>query len=255
MQTRTSLTLEEFLRDRNKERCRNVVDQFYKDFTRGNPYNLDLIESYFCTFHSIFRTQSTDNHNCIGCNLQRNTDTLTQSIQILSESNEINSEILIKTYIWHMHVLIENIIYYMREISLNWFIIEEFDSFGRIKAWANFFKHPKAFAKSHHPVFIFENDFVREWEYENTLLIRENFIKENYKNKTTSENFEPSFTDCSDYIVIFPDIEEINQACINSFRHFVNLVEGNTTYLETLRDKFSFAGYRNRPRDSWAAQQ
>ena len=124
--------------------------------------------------------------------------------------------------------------------------VRYFGALIRVRRWANFFKHPKAFAwMVHHPEYTFERSehgkaFLAEPDW---LQVDDGFLKEYYtseKSKGLTKEFEGKE---NKVIVVLPDLEALTTDICDCLDKFIEIIAQNQVYQEILNEKATFVNY------------
>ncbi len=125
--------------------------------------------------------------------------------------------------------------------------VRNFGAFIRFRRWANFFKHPKAFAwMVHHPEYTYENSphsipFVKDASYKK---VNDDFVKKYYANEKNSKGLTGQFSAHKNkVVVVLPDIETLTSDICTCLEKFVEIVSENKVYREILDEKSTIVNY------------
>lgn len=119
-----------------------------------------------------------------------------------------------------------------------------FQVFDRVKKWANFLKHPKAFMFVHHPEFVFEADFDKgNYGKGDTTFVNTDFILEYYSGAEKNNKLYRALTNKTDVVVIIPNPSETTKAFCEAIAKFVSLMKHNEVYRDILSEKSTLDDY------------
>ncbi|MBF0694648.1 MAG: hypothetical protein IR153_06285 [Flavobacterium sp.] len=118
--------------------------------------------------------------------------------------------------------------------------LKHFQVLQKVKHWANFLKHPKAFMLVHHPNWTFENKtskwFPEEPEFKKPI-INTSFVQKYYSGDKKNEELYKALIRKSDLTVLFPDPAELMNEFVAAQKKFVELIDKNEIVREYLNDK------------------
>lgn len=215
-----------------------LVEEYFKDW--HNKFKIIGEKgdgrSRYCQLFDVFEererremTSPTDEeeniitfHNCIGCNLEEGCLNIQDFVEQFSGTEKIRS--YLTTYSLLFYTLAERIGVIYKELGVidnrGEFDWSRFPTLRRIKHWANFFKHPKAYMFLHHPGYFLEDDpdrpnFMIEGEINN------DFVDSFYRAGSKNDELRALFANKKGWNIVFPDImkltkelcTEIDNAC------------------------------------------
>lgn len=198
--------------------------------------------SKFCKIHGHL-TNNPQDHNCIGCNLN---DILMYTRNQLIQSLEGgNVQDIYFQIITSLYLAIERVDTILNIIELNsTYRSKHFKTIIKIRKWANFIKHPKAFIFCHHPTFTFSGyEFNSLIKPKSSVEINEPFILKYYSNDDKNEELYKKLQNQESVLVTFPNPKNILSGFANECLRFLNLIEKNEVYREILSDKTTFLNY------------
>ena len=108
----------------------------------------------------------------------------------------------------------------------------------RIKYWANFFKHPKAYMLLHHPSFFIQGDpnipnfMVNE-------IIDEKFIQTFYKGDEKNLDLRDKLLNKDGVIIIFPNLVKFTKDLCREFEKLVDLIVSDEKHILQLANSTS----------------
>jgi hypothetical protein len=219
------------------EEKKYIEDRFKRTFevyTQSNYPEED--DSLMCSIHSHF---DNEGHNCIGCNLESGSLLL---CDFLSDSGRLKtSEQAFTAYIWYLYLLVSKMEEYLDIMNLTTKVkSKKFGVFSKIKRWANFIKHPKAFMFVHHPTMVFEGS-PDECNFlsvnKSLIIIDDNFVKEHYSNGNNNTKLYKLVGNKEGVLVKYPDPLELMQEFIVSQKEFVQLICKNEIIREELDER------------------
>lgn len=226
---------------------KEFVDELYKDLVQAvQIFTNELFESksysQFCTLHKELESNELD-HNCLGCNLNDiciyTRFQLEQSLSMDSVKNSY-TQIIIALYL-----LVERIDTILNLIKLDDEYREEnFKTLKKIRKWANFIKHPKAFILVHHPVSTFVgckyNQAIKD-QFE--VKITNSFINEFYSNDDRNKKLFDTIQNKDKVLVIYPNIIELIESFVKEMATFNQLIRKNEIYRSKLTKMTTFNDY------------
>jgi len=138
-----------------------------------------------CSIYDVFAEPGSPNHNCLGCNFDEMTDQISKFLYACTlKPGLFLPQQSFAIYAMLLNVVWERISDIFAIISLpEGYLVRYFGAFISARRWANFFKHPKAFAwMVHHPEYTFEGTehskaFLNDPAY---LRIDDEFVKAYY---------------------------------------------------------------------------
>jgi hypothetical protein len=201
-------------------------------------------ESIMCSIHDSFHQESDQAHNCIGCNFANYTQLLHSALQTYAEVSyplEAFSATILYSYL-----LVERFEEVFKIIKLpDSYRLKHFQVFLKIRRWANFLKHPKAFIMVHHPEYFFENDVtIEKSDFENHILVNQDFVDTYYSGDTNNNKLYSLLTNKKNVYVIFPNLPDLITEFCRAQKKFINIISKNEVFREildghtTLRDYF-----------------
>lgn len=200
-------------------------------------------DGLMCKIHNAFGSNITKHHNCLGCNLDNSTNHIFKFL----EQEEIHSDLELSatTYILLIYLLIERIETIFEIIGLpEAYKKKHFDIFQKIKKWANFFKHPKAFVLCHHPEFYLENDpkFIAVRNNAN-IIIDNAFVFKYYSGDNNKKELYTKLANEKKVYVALPNIVLLTKELCEGLQNFVALIENNEVYRDILNDQTTIQDY------------
>jgi len=121
---------------------------------------------------------------------------------------------------------------------------ENFKTIKKIRKWANFIKHPKAFMLVHHPVATFEGcKFNSELLHQYEVKISETFVTEYYSNDDKNKKLFEKLQNKDKVIIIYPNIKKMIESFTDEMLLFNHIVRTNEIYREKLTKIATFNDY------------
>lgn len=163
-----------------EENVREILDEFVNNELNRS---LEIYEKeIFPTEHSIFKelheimVDKKEDHNCIGCNLDEYTMLIYSTLLIVGSYTSLEQRM--KMLLMTMYLLVERIDTILGIISLHEkYRKDSFKTLNKIRKWANFIKHPKAFILAHHPIYTIEGfKYNPEFRKESKEIIDNSFV-------------------------------------------------------------------------------
>lgn len=225
-----------------KQTFMQVLDTYVE---ANYPHN-DTGNSLMCSIHDSFKV----GHNCVGCNLQEQTNLL---IRFLANYNTFEDIHLTAT---QFHLLL-----YLKASRINTYIdyielqqshrYRHFGAFQQAVRWANFLKHPKSFMLVHHASYLIDglnasaayyNDII-ETAKQKKLLIDDDFVKEFYSGTDQNQKLHIRLSNKEGVVVLFPNPIELMKRFVGAQAKFVELIRDNALIREILDDKASIKAH------------
>lgn len=198
--------------------------------------------SIFKELHEIMEDEDND-HNCLGCNLDEYAILVYSTLLLLDAYTSIEQRM--KMLIMTTYLLVERIDTILNIIDLHaGYKSESFKSLNKIRKWANFVKHPKAFILAHHPIYTIEG-----FEHNSELIkaankvINSSFIYRYYSNDDRNRELFKELENKEDVIVVFPNPVEIIQSFCRELKLFNRILRNNEIYREILKKRSTFLGF------------
>jgi hypothetical protein len=204
-------------------------------------------QQLMCSISDVFSEPASPNHNCLGCNFDETTDQIAKFLLLCTAHPDLFlPQQSFAIYAMLLNVLWERMNDIFEIISLQeGYRVRYFEPFIRTRRWANFFKHPKAFAwMVHHPVYTFDGS-THSKKFLNTdwLKIDDGFVK-SYYSSDASKVLTKQFTGKEDKIVvILPDIESLTKGICDCLDKFIEIITKNQVYQEILNERSTFTAY------------
>lgn len=225
----------------------DLAEELKSEFTSASKnFNDNLFDdpyySKFCYIHKHLESGKKD-HNCLGCNL--NNILMFTQVQIQQALKMDNIEHIYFQTIIALYLAVERMDTVLNIINLNkTYRDNHFKTIQRIRKWANFIKHPKAFMFCHHPAFTFKGcSFNSEIRKEFNQIIDESFILSFYSNNEDNDKLYQKLENKEKILVIFPNIKKMIDGFVEEATKFVSIVENNEVYREILTTKGTFLDY------------
>ena len=201
-----------------------------------------------CELHDIFAGPESRNHNCLGCNFDEMVDQILKFLFVCQNtSGYFTTQQAISIYVLLLNAVWERMGDVFEIISLpKSYCVRYFGAFITSRRWANFFKHPKAFAwMVHHPEYTYENSthsltLVNDQSYKK---VNDDFVKKYYASEN-SKGLTGEFTGHENkVVVVLPDIESLTADICTCLEKFVEIVGENRVYREILDEKSTVENY------------
>ncbi len=201
-----------------------------------------------CELHDIFAGPESRNHNCLGCNFDELVDQILKFLFVCQNtSGYFTTQQAFSIYVLLINVVWERMGDVFDIISLpKDYRVRYFGAFIAARRWANFFKHPKAFAwMVHHPEYTYENSphsvsFVSDPSYKK---VNDDFVKKYYAAEN-SKGLTAEFAGHENkVVVVLPDIETLTSDICSCLEKFVEIVSQNKVYREILDEKSTLVNY------------
>lgn len=194
-------------------------------------------ETLMCSINEAFDEFHEEGHNCLGCNLQDQTDLISTFLE--TSESYYNVSHFFSIYIMLLYLLTERILEIKKIIGLpESYKQEKFSVFKSIKLWANFLKHPKAFILTHHPYYVFDNDVDIKNIKKGKKIIDFNYIKTYYsgEDKNKYAKLVNELKNNKNTLVILPDLKQLTEEYCEGVKEFIQIIKDNKAYKEILND-------------------
>ncbi len=207
-------------------------------------YSGDRPEVCRITYEVFNNAYESPHHNCIGCNLLESTDLIYQYLQTNQGSNH-KLYPTYATYLMLLYLLVERLDTILSLVELPSFYWEKhFRVLLRIRRWANFLKHPKAFLLVHHPVYTcVDAPNIQQLRNNANVTVDENSVASYYSNDDRNETLYKTLENKDDVLVIFPNAVHLTSEFCAAIKEFVNLLRDNAVYKEILDERSTFLDY------------
>jgi hypothetical protein len=230
------------LRDLTQEEYKSALKIFEE---RIQPQDRRLM----CSIYDVFAGPEGRNHNCLGCNFDEMADQVLKFLficasddrRLFSTQQSFSIYVLLLNSIWERIGDVFDIISVPKDYRVRYF-----RGFIKARRWANFFKHPKAFAwMVHHPQFTFEGSshsqlFLDNPEY---LRVDDGFVKKYYTSDESRGLTTQYASNKNKTLVILPDIEGLTTDICACLEKFVEIVTQNEVYREILDEESTIVNY------------
>lgn len=199
--------------------------------------------SIFTKFHELLENEEED-HNCIGCNL--NDSALLIYTQLLNFDLFISIRHNFTMYIMTLYLMVERVDTLLNIISINeTYKKDKFKTLIKIRKWANFIKHPKAFLLVHHPEYTFEgsskNSELRK--YANQTIDYNRFILPYYSNDDKNKELYEKLENKEKILVAFPNPIRLMEEFCKELKLFKRLIKKNEVFRDVLNRRSTFLGF------------
>ena len=195
-----------------------------------------------CSIHELFYNGEDKAHNCIGCNLADYTKLMYTAIENLNINSPIEA---FSSTILYAYLLVERFEEIFKIVELHKsYRLKHFQVFVKIRRWANFLKHPKAFMFVHHPIYYFENDVtIEDADSDSYIFIDQSFIDEYYSDGEKNTKLYKTLSNKKDVIVLLPDYSELIHEFCAAQKKFIELISKNEVFRELLDGKSTLKNY------------
>ena len=204
--------------------------------------------SLMCSIHNSF---NNGGHNCVGCNLNVNSELLISFLIQYKEFRDIN--LAFTNFILLLYLLVERYNAYFNLLTLEEsYRSKYFQIFQEIKWWANFLKHPKSFMLVHHPIYVYktmkynteQEDFKQiEDAIKTESLIDTKFVKEYYSGPKNNSELYEKLSKKENFLVVFPDPVPLITKFVTAQKKFVSIIAENKTLRELLESEATIKTY------------
>lgn len=202
------------------------------------------MEYLFCKLHEVdYLNNHERGHVCIACTLDEgvcNVERFLSGIKNEKIENDFDANYMFTTYFLLLYLTVEKLhtIFKFIGITLD-FVEKQWPVLIEIRKWANFIKHPKGFMFTHHPKFIFEDEFENEnASATKTQYIDYSFIKKFYSNEN-DEKFKQNILQIANkenIAVLIPKPERIAKEFTKVCSDFCNKIKENEHFQFVLKD-------------------
>jgi len=201
-----------------------------------------------CSIYDVLAEPGTQNHNCLGCNFDEMADQILKFLYTCTE----NDNLFLPQQSFAIYALLLNSVWerisdVFKIISLpEAYLVRHFGPFIRVRRWANFFKHPKAFAwMVHHPEYTFEGSnhskaFLDDQDF---LKIDDEFLKKYYASEGAKGLTGKFVGQENKVVVILPDLEALTTDICACLEKFVEIITQNEVYREILEEESTIVDY------------
>jgi len=198
--------------------------------------------SIFKELHSLMEDKKED-HNCIGCNLDEYTILTYSTLMLLGGYVTVQDQM--RMLLITMYLLVERIDTVLGIINLHEdYRKKSFKTLNKIRKWANFIKHPKAFILAHHPFHSIEGfDLNPELRENANTVINTPFILKYYSNDEKNKELFKTIENKEGILVIFPNPVNLVKKFCEELKLFNRLLKNNEIYREILKEKSTFLGF------------
>lgn len=222
------------------EKCKQIFNE--KMFKcEGNSS-----ETLMCSVNEAFEGFSRNGHNCLGCNLQDDASLI--AVFLATGKNYVNLSDIFRVYIMLLYLFSEKIFEIKKIIGLpKGYKEKEFEIFRTIKLWANFYKHPKAFILTHHPVYYFDSDkqISQIRDQAKNKIVDLDFLRKYYKGEDSNkyQNLIGELRNNENVIVIIPALDILTREFCDACGIFLDIIKENRVYKEILNDLSTLENY------------
>jgi hypothetical protein len=205
-------------------------------------------DQLMCGIYDCFAEPGSRDHNCLGCNFDDMTEWICSFLLSCKDSNSpYRPEHSFGIYTLLLSLLWERISGVFDIVGVpDSYRVRHFGAFVRARRWANFFKHPKAFAwLVHHPVYTFEGspDTASFSDDPSYLKVDDGFVKRYYASES-AKGLTSQFERHQDtVVVVLPDLEQLTTDICASLERFVSTITESMVYREILDEKSTLVDY------------
>ncbi|MFN0275792.1 MAG: hypothetical protein ACKVPJ_08615 [Chitinophagales bacterium] len=199
-------------------------------------------ESIMCSIHDSFHREDDKAHNCIGCNFADYTQLLHSALQSGPVSAPLEA---FSSVILYSNLLVERFEEIFKIVKLpDSYRLRHFQVFGRIRKWANFLKHPKAFMLVHHPDYYFEREITVEPGDEKThIFIDQAFVDEYYSGDKENNKLYSLLSNKKNVVVLLPTLDELMVDFCAAQKKYIEIISKNEVFRELLDEKSTMKNY------------
>lgn len=211
----------------------NLYGKVLETYIEGNYPNGSEGQTLMCSIHDAFQ----DGHNCVGCNLNEQSNLLIRYLTGYPHFNDL--QLVSVQFHLHLYLLAERYLTFIELIKLH----ESqrgryFSVFQKVIYWANFLKHPKSFVLVHHPSYLIA---VKDQRYDRSdfLVIDDEFVKTYYAGSVHNSKLRGKLANKQNVMVIFPNPVHLIAEFVKAQQKFVELIKQNAVFREILSDEAS----------------
>ncbi len=220
-------------------------DEFYlaTDVFEKKIYPDVKMDGLMCKIHDAFGSNKSKHHNCLGCNLDTSTHHLYMFLTQKDGHNDL--ELSYTNYVLLMYLAVVKVETVLEIIGLpEEYKKKHFHIFQKIKKWANFIKHPKAFVLCHHPEFYLENDpdIIKKKKSAN-VIIDNAFVYKFYSDGNNNKELFKLIANKDEVIVELPNVVKLTEGFCEELNSFVKIIANNEVYRDILNDKSTIENY------------
>ncbi len=194
-------------------------------------------DTFLCKIHDNF----TLGHNCIACNLNESNRRIVA--YLLNYKLFDNPEHSISNLIMLLYLQVECILEYLGLLKFDASLLQnKFQTLYKIKRWANFFKHPKAFMLSHHPIWTYE-EFAIPPKKSTSLIIDTAFVQKYYCGESKNKELYAKLSNIEYIDVLLPNPNKLIVEFCEVQLNFYNLIKDNKIVRDIFEDKATIKNY------------
>lgn len=200
-----------------------------------------------CKIFEKLVDDDTVEHNCLGCQFVNLHQTIYNNFSQL-QTNNLTEEFYFKTYLFWLYQNVERIYEIFELVNpkghnqmIRSFFEQTFIETKRIKRWANFIKHPKAFQFSHHPEYCYETD--RGQIATGSIVLDSAEIEKFYQGDKKNKELYQTIAKKSNIVVLIPDLETMTDNFCEEFKKFTNWICTNDMVADFLRSESTIDNY------------
>jgi hypothetical protein len=195
-----------------------------------------------CNLHDVFNSTNPNAHNCLGCNLADLTNAFEEVLKGLQTCKDLQAAF--STYFLWLNVFIERYSVMMNYLGVPLKLRQrDFPAFSKIKHWANFQKHPKAFLFVHHPEYFcisLAPTLKKSW-----TQIDQTFVDKYYSGDKHNDSLWKELINKQGVAVVYPDPRESMNSFAEESQKFMALIQNNPVYRELLSEVSTALDYFN----------
>lgn len=205
-------------------------------------------EQLMCSIYDVFDKPGFSDHNCLGCNFDESTEQISKFLSLCASNPDLFlPQQSFAIYAMLLNVIWERITDVFEIISLHEnYRVRYFGVLIRVRRWANFFKHPKAFAwMVHHPKYTFEGTEYGKECLTNPAWLRvdDEFLKKYYASETSRGLTKKFKGKENTVIVVVPDLEALTKDVCDCLDKFIEIITHNEVFQEILGEKATLVDY------------
>ncbi|WP_235299775.1 hypothetical protein [Portibacter marinus] len=214
---------------------KNCCDIIYRKLLNGP--SADDWEA--CKIFNKLVDAEKDEHNCLGCQFVDIHQTIYKNFKDLV-AKDLTEEFYFKTYLFWLYQNVERIYEIFELVNpkgqnkmIKMFFEQNFVENKRIKRWANFIKHPKAFQFSHHPSYFYETDYAKIPT--DSIIFDSNKIEKFYQGDKNNKELYNTIAKKTNVVILIPDLETMTNNFCEEFRLFTNWICKNDMIADFLK--------------------
>lgn len=207
----------------------------------GEPLDKSLYCKLYDTFLDYNQKKRNDHslivHNCIGCNFEEGARAIHYFLLTNRECTNVQYYLNLYSFLFYAQaerigVIYKELGYCTNKGDFDW---AQFQNLQKIKYWANFFKHPKAYMFLHHPDFFLETD-PRKPNFLISHVIDSEFVKNFYRPGADNQQLRYFLENKKSVKVFFPDLIDFTKTLCDEFEKIISTISTKSSFIEKLNE-------------------